>query len=162
MDLFTGILMIVIVIFVIFLILVYQWLDKHRFSVERNFVKNKETFKYWDSYVSEVFKDDEKMIPLIQKVTNEKKIVRKINAFNEFQENLNRYCEGDDAASAEYKKIRKRSYDILKEFANVHNVLAVEYNDKLEKNIAQPVVKILRLKEMPRIYLGTEVPFYRR
>lgn len=162
MDLVTGVIVIILVALMIFCILVYQWLDKHRFSVERNFIKNKETFKYWDSYISEVFKDDEKMTALIQKVSGEKKVNRKVDAFNEFQESLNKYCEGDDAKASEYKKIRKRSYDILKEFANVHNVLAVEYNDKLEKPIAGLVVKLFRMKEMPRIYLGTEVAFYRR
>ena len=162
MNLFTGIICIAAALFVIYFAIAYQWLDKHRFSVERNYTKNKDVLKNWHAYASEIFKDDEKIAPVLERFGKERKLVKKVNTFNEFQDILNSYCEGNSEEAAEYKKIRKGSYDRMREFANVHNVLADEFNIKLEKEIVKPVIKILRIKEVPKIYLGTNVPIYKR
>ena len=161
MNLVAGVLMIALVVFMIFVILVYQWIDKYRFSVERNYTKSKDVLIEWHKYVSEVFKDDEKIAPILEQFAKEKKIGKKVEKINAFQEEINKYCLGNDAKAAEYKKIRKASYDRLKEFAKVHNILADEYNEKLYKSISNITVKIFRMKEMPLIYLGSEVAFYR-
>ena len=162
MDLFLGIIFIAIALFVIYFAIAYQWLDKHRFSVERNFTKSKDIMTSWQAYAAEAFRDDEKIAPIVEKFAKEKKMVKKIDLLNQFQERLNIYCDGDDSSAAEYKKIRKTSYDILKEFVRVHNVLADEYNIKLEKEIVKPVIKIMRFKEVPKVYLNTNTSAYRK
>ena len=151
-----GVILIIIAAFIIFLIITYEWIDRRQFSADRNIVRaSKQLLPDWCSYLKGEYSDNEEMLSALTAFETCKKSRKKIEAINAVQAVMNRLCDGDDEDSAKNKKIRKQSYNMLREFVSNHNILAEDYNRRMEKKLYIPAVKILRMKEFPLLDLRT-------
>lgn len=132
----------VLAIAVIFVIIVYLWLDKKRFYVERQFRAAEDLFDQWMTLASVMPSCD----GAVNAYRNTKNVSRKYRAIDEV-------CQvvwGKE--TPEMKAIA----DELSVFLGVYRALAEDYNRRLNSKFTGYLAKFLGFKKFPNLQMETE------
>ena len=132
----------VLAVAVIFLIVVYLWLDKKRFHVERQFRAAEKLFDEWMERASEASFCEEAAATY----RRTKNISEKYRAIDRMSR----------AAWGRALPAMKELGEELHVFLGVYRALAEDYNRKLNSKFTGHVARFLGFKKFPDIQLETE------
>lgn len=127
---------------VIFLIVVYLWLDKRRFHVERQFRAVEHLFDEWMGLASAV-SGSEEVVVSYQTARN---ISEKYRAVGRMSEAV---------WGCETQKMKEIAGE-LGVFLGVYHALAEDYNRRLNSKITGRIATFLGFKKFPNIHMETE------
>lgn len=131
-----------VAIAVIFLIVVYLWLDKKRFYVERQFRAVEKQFDKWMTLALEAVSCEE----AVEMYRRTKNISQKYRAID----HMSRAVWGRETPAM------KELAEELHVFLGVYRALAEDYNRKLNSKFTGCVARFLGFKKFPDIKLETE------
>lgn len=132
----------VLAIAVIFVIIVYLWLDKKRFRVERQFRAAADLFDEWMALSA----NNPSCAESVQEYRSTKNISKKYAAIYD----VSQAVWGEE--TPEMKSIAGE----LSVFLGVYGVLAEEYNRRLNSKFTGPLAKFLGFKKFPNIQMEME------
>lgn len=127
---------------VMFLIVVYLWLDKKRFHVERQFRAAEELFDEWMALASEAV--------FCEEAAEDYRRTRNISAKYRAIDRASRAAWGHETAAM------KKTAEELHVFLGVYRALAEDYNRKLNSKFTGAIARFLGFKKFPDIKLETE------
>lgn len=132
----------IVTIAVVFLIIVYLWLDKKRFRVERQFRAAEELFDEWMELASAVLSDSN----AVHEYRSTKNVSRKYRAIGEASQTVwGRETVAMKGVATE-----------LEVFLGVYHVLSEDYNRRLNSRFTGKIARVLGFKKFPNIQLETE------
>lgn len=127
---------------VMFLIVVYLWLDKKRFHVERQFRAAEKLFDEWMGLASKTVSCEETAATY-----------RKTKNISEKYRAIDRVSQ---AVWGRETPAMKELAEELHVFLGVYRALAEDYNRKLNSKFTGPIARFLGFKKFPDIQLETE------
>ena len=127
---------------VIFVIIVYLWLDKKRFHVERQFRAVEDLFDEWMTLAA----DNPSCVKAVEEYHSTKNISKKYLAIYDICQII------WGVKTPEMKSIAGE----LSVFLGVYGVLAEEYNRRLNSKFTGPLARFLGFKKFPNIQMEME------